>query len=91
MLQYEGYRNQELLGRIKKLEDRETEAAKNLSEQVEANRVLRKNQEGLHKKLEERDLKLNTANGVHTHTPHPYIQYFCVCGHVSSLMLAFFF
>ncbi|XP_069024425.1 mitotic spindle assembly checkpoint protein MAD1 [Embiotoca jacksoni] len=61
-LVHEVDRNQELLGRIKKLEDREAEANKNLSEQVEANRVLRKNQEGLNKKLEERDTKLNTAN-----------------------------
>ena len=63
-LQHEVDRNQELLGRIKKLEDRETEAAKNLTEQVEANRALRKNQDGLLKKMEERDLKLNTANQV---------------------------
>ncbi|KAF7661647.1 hypothetical protein LDENG_00257180 [Lucifuga dentata] len=55
-------RNQELLGRIKKLEQREAEAAKNQSEQVEANRVLRKSLESLNKKLEERDTKLNTAN-----------------------------
>ncbi|XP_053188386.1 mitotic spindle assembly checkpoint protein MAD1 [Scomber japonicus] len=61
-LEHEVDRNQELLGRIKKLEDRETEAAKNLTEQVEANRALRKNQDGLLKKMEERDLKLNTAN-----------------------------
>uniref|UniRef100_A0AAQ6A4J0 Mitotic spindle assembly checkpoint protein MAD1 n=1 Tax=Amphiprion ocellaris TaxID=80972 RepID=A0AAQ6A4J0_AMPOC len=55
-------RNQELLGRIKKLEERETEATKNLSEQMEGNRALHKNLEGLNKKLEERDTKLNTAN-----------------------------
>ncbi|KAM7394576.1 hypothetical protein PAMP_021367 [Pampus punctatissimus] len=61
-LENEVDRNQELLGRMKKLEDRETEAAKNLSEQAEANRALRKNLEGLHKKLEERDTRLNTAN-----------------------------
>lgn len=61
-LEHEVDRNQELLGRIKKLEDRETEAAKNLSEQVEANRALRKNLDGLQKKLEERDTRLNTAN-----------------------------
>ncbi|XP_044203477.1 mitotic spindle assembly checkpoint protein MAD1 [Thunnus albacares] len=61
-LEHEVDRNQELLGRIKKLEDRDTEAAKNLSEQVEANRALRKNLDGLQKKLEERDTRLNTAN-----------------------------
>lgn len=61
-LEHEIDRNQELLGRIKKLEERETEATKNLSEQMEGNRALRKNLEGLNKKLEERDTKLNTAN-----------------------------
>lgn len=55
------------MGQIKKLEERETEATKNLSEQLEVNQVLRKNMEGLNKKLEERDTKLNTANQVHTH------------------------
>lgn len=65
-LQHEVDRNQELLGQIKKLKDRESDAAKNLSEQVEANRALCKNLEGLHKKLEERDTRLNTANQVHT-------------------------
>lgn len=59
------------MGRIKKLEERETGAARNLSEQVEANHALRKNLEGLNKKLEERDIRLNTANQVYTlvHTP----------------------
>uniref|UniRef100_A0AAQ6A7L2 Mitotic spindle assembly checkpoint protein MAD1 n=1 Tax=Amphiprion ocellaris TaxID=80972 RepID=A0AAQ6A7L2_AMPOC len=61
-LEHEIDRNQELLGRIKKLEERETEATKNLSEQMEGNRALHKNLEGLNKKLEERDTKLNTAN-----------------------------
>lgn len=59
-------RNQELLGRIKKLEDRETEATKSLSEQVEANHCLRRNMEGLNKKLDERNTQLNTANQVPT-------------------------
>lgn len=68
MLQHEIDRNQDLLGRIKKLEERETEAAKNLSEQAEGNRALRKNLESLNKKLEERDIRLNSANQVHTHT-----------------------
>lgn len=61
-LEHEVDRNQDLLGRIKKLEWRDTEAAKNLSEQVEVNRALRKNLEGLNKKVEERDTRLNTAN-----------------------------
>ncbi|XP_029315408.1 LOW QUALITY PROTEIN: mitotic spindle assembly checkpoint protein MAD1 [Cottoperca gobio] len=60
--EHEVDRNQDLLGRIKKLEDRETDAAKKLSEQVEANRALRKNLEGLNRKLEERDTRLNTAS-----------------------------
>ncbi|TMS22837.1 Mitotic spindle assembly checkpoint protein MAD1, partial [Larimichthys crocea] len=61
-LEHEVDRNQDLLGRIKKLEERETGAAKNLSEQVEANRALRKNLDSLNKKLEEREIRLNTAN-----------------------------
>lgn len=61
-LEHEVDRRQDLLGRIKKLEERETEQAKNLSEQVEGNRSLRKNLDGLNKNLEERDAKLNTAN-----------------------------
>ncbi|XP_020498879.1 mitotic spindle assembly checkpoint protein MAD1 [Labrus bergylta] len=61
-LEHEVDRNQDLLGRIKKLEERETEAVKNLSEQVDANRSLRKNLEGMNKKLEERESRLNTAN-----------------------------
>uniref|UniRef100_A0A672GWY0 Mitotic spindle assembly checkpoint protein MAD1 n=1 Tax=Salarias fasciatus TaxID=181472 RepID=A0A672GWY0_SALFA len=60
--QHELERNQQLLGQIKRLEEREMEGVKNLSEQVEANRALRKNLEGLSKKLDERDAKLNTAN-----------------------------
>ncbi|XP_017283004.1 mitotic spindle assembly checkpoint protein MAD1 [Kryptolebias marmoratus] len=60
--EHEVDRNQELLGQIKKLEEKETEVTKNLSEQVEANRALRMNLEGLNKKLEERDTKLNAAN-----------------------------
>ncbi|XP_071783816.1 mitotic spindle assembly checkpoint protein MAD1 [Centroberyx gerrardi] len=60
--EHEVGRNQELLGRIKRLEEREAEAAKSQSEQVEAKRTLRKNLEGLNKKLEEQDTRLNTAN-----------------------------
>uniref|UniRef100_A0A8C7ZPV5 Mitotic arrest deficient 1 like 1 n=1 Tax=Oryzias sinensis TaxID=183150 RepID=A0A8C7ZPV5_9TELE len=54
-------RNQDLLARVKKLEGREFEADKNLSDQVEENQVLRRNLEAVNKKLEERDTKLNTA------------------------------
>ncbi|CAB1441890.1 unnamed protein product [Pleuronectes platessa] len=60
--EHEVDRNQDLLGRIKKLEEREIDAAKNLSDQVEANRSVRKNLEALNKKLEERDSRLNSAN-----------------------------
>lgn len=86
MLQHEVDRNQDLLGRIKKLEERETEAAKNLSEQVEVNRALRKNMEGLNRKLEERDTRLNTANQVRTQTCTLHLY----SGHVSYLMWAYF-
>uniref|UniRef100_A0A671TUL6 Mitotic spindle assembly checkpoint protein MAD1 n=1 Tax=Sparus aurata TaxID=8175 RepID=A0A671TUL6_SPAAU len=67
-LEHEFGRNQDLIGQIKKLEERETGAAKNLTEQTEANRALRKNLESLNKKLEERDMRLNTSNQVHTNT-----------------------
>lgn len=84
MLQHEVDRNQELLGRIKKLEERETEAAKNLSEQIEANHALRKNLGSLNKKLEERDSRLNTANQVHilsiVRTPILLLNSFCYFG-----------
>lgn len=55
-------RNQELLGRVKRLEEREAEAAKSQSEQVETNRALRKKLDGLNKKLEERESRLDAAN-----------------------------
>ncbi|KAM6940455.1 mitotic spindle assembly checkpoint protein MAD1 [Xenentodon cancila] len=61
-LEHEMDRNQELLRRIKKLEERETEATKNVSEQLEANQALRRNMEGLNRKLEERNTKLNASN-----------------------------
>lgn len=92
MLQHEVDRNQDLLGRIKKLEERETGAAKNLSEQVEANRAIRKNLDSLNKKLEEREIRLNTANQVHTQTQtveHTHWVYLYSC-HVSHDMLACF-
>jgi len=55
-------RNEDLLGRIRRCEEREAEAAKNHAEQVEANRALRANLESLGKRLEEREAMLNTAN-----------------------------
>lgn len=61
-LEHEVDRKQELLGRLKKLEEREDRALKNMAEQVESNRVLQMNLEGLNKKLEERDTRLNSAN-----------------------------
>ncbi|MEQ2255704.1 hypothetical protein ILYODFUR_016662, partial [Ilyodon furcidens] len=61
-LEHEVSRNQELLGQIKKLEEREKEATKKFSEQMEANRAVRKNLEGLNKQLDERETKLTTAN-----------------------------
>lgn len=90
MLQHEVDRNQELLGRIKKLEERETGAAKNLSEQVEANRAVRKNLEGLNKKLEERDIRLNTANQVytrtHAQTHNVFVLWSCLLSYVGLLL-----
>lgn len=65
MLQHEVDRNQELLGKIKKLEERVEEANKKLTEQKEANDALQKNLEGLNKTLEEQDDKLGAANQVH--------------------------
>ncbi|KAK6301054.1 hypothetical protein J4Q44_G00291520 [Coregonus suidteri] len=55
-------RNQDLLGRIRRLEDREAESSKSLSEQAEANRALRRTLESLNRRVEERDGRLNTAN-----------------------------
>lgn len=64
MLQHELDRNQELLARIKKLEERESEMEKNLSEKVDAHRATRKNLEALNKKLEDCDERLSSANQV---------------------------
>uniref|UniRef100_H3CS51 Mitotic spindle assembly checkpoint protein MAD1 n=1 Tax=Tetraodon nigroviridis TaxID=99883 RepID=H3CS51_TETNG len=61
-LEHELDRNQELLARIKKLEERESEMERNLSEKVEANRAIRKNLEALNKKLEDRDERLSSVN-----------------------------
>uniref|UniRef100_A0A8C5FCL5 Mitotic arrest deficient 1 like 1 n=1 Tax=Gadus morhua TaxID=8049 RepID=A0A8C5FCL5_GADMO len=61
-LEREVDRNQDLLGRIKRLEEKVGDAAKNLSEQSGNNKVLRKNFDDLNKKVLERDVRLNTAN-----------------------------
>ncbi|XP_053712054.1 mitotic spindle assembly checkpoint protein MAD1 [Synchiropus splendidus] len=61
-LEHEVNRNEELLGRIKKLEERETDAAKKILEHVEENHTLYKKLEGVNKKLEEREMKFNSAN-----------------------------
>ncbi|CAF98131.1 unnamed protein product, partial [Tetraodon nigroviridis] len=66
-LEHELDRNQELLARIKKLEERESEMERNLSEKVEANRAIRKNLEALNKKLEDRDERLSSVNQVPSH------------------------
>lgn len=64
MLQHELDRNQELLARIKKLEEKESEMERTLSEKVDANCAIRKNMEALNKKLEDRDERLSSANQV---------------------------
>lgn len=70
-LQHEVDRNQDLLARIKKLEERESEMERNLSEKAEANRALRKNLEAMNKKLDDRDGRLSSANQVRRHGGPP--------------------
>lgn len=55
-------RNQELLSRIKKLEEREAEMEGKLKGETEINRSLRKSMEGTSKKLLEKESKLAEAN-----------------------------
>ncbi|XP_054634480.1 mitotic spindle assembly checkpoint protein MAD1 isoform X2 [Dunckerocampus dactyliophorus] len=55
-------KNDKMSSRVKKLEEREKEALKNLTEQVEANRALNNNLESLGKKLEERDALLSSTS-----------------------------
>ncbi|XP_061882563.1 mitotic spindle assembly checkpoint protein MAD1 [Entelurus aequoreus] len=55
-------KNSDMSARTKKLEEREKEALRNLSERVEANRELSKNLESLGKKVEERDARLSASN-----------------------------
>uniref|UniRef100_W5LZP9 Mitotic arrest deficient 1 like 1 n=1 Tax=Lepisosteus oculatus TaxID=7918 RepID=W5LZP9_LEPOC len=61
-LEREVDRNQDLLARIRKLEEKESEAGKALKEQTEISRSLKKTIEGQNKKLEEKDSKLAEAN-----------------------------
>ncbi|XP_030636384.1 mitotic spindle assembly checkpoint protein MAD1 isoform X1 [Chanos chanos] len=61
-LQREVDRNQDLLTRIRRLEDREADAGQALSEQVENNKALKHSIEELHKKVDEKDSKLTEAN-----------------------------
>uniref|UniRef100_A0A8K9X2C0 Mitotic spindle assembly checkpoint protein MAD1 n=1 Tax=Oncorhynchus mykiss TaxID=8022 RepID=A0A8K9X2C0_ONCMY len=57
-------RNQDLLGRIRRLEEREAESSQSLSEKAEANRALHRTLESLNRRVEERDGWLNTSNQV---------------------------
>uniref|UniRef100_A0A8C6T6Q0 Mitotic arrest deficient 1 like 1 n=1 Tax=Neogobius melanostomus TaxID=47308 RepID=A0A8C6T6Q0_9GOBI len=61
-LEREQERNQELQGRIKRLEESEAEAAGSLMEQQEAQRALQATVGRLNKTLEERETKLGAAN-----------------------------
>lgn len=82
MSQHEVDRNQELLGRLKKLEDREKDTARSLSEQMETNRSLRNNLDCLNRKLEERDSRLSSANQVHV------VGYFwCIVTHLATCVV----
>ncbi|XP_031670442.1 mitotic spindle assembly checkpoint protein MAD1 [Oncorhynchus kisutch] len=57
-------RNQDLLGRIRRLEEREAESSQSLSEKAEANRALHRTLESLNRRVEERDGWLNTSNQI---------------------------
>ena len=86
MLQRELDRNQELLARIKKLEKRESEMARNLSEKMDASRAIQKNLEVLNKKVEDRDERLSSANQVTSYSRNPP-----PLQHVSLLLLPSYF
>lgn len=58
----EADRNQDLLNRIKQLQDKETEAKNKLVEQVEMNKTFKKSMEAQSKKLLEKESKLTEAN-----------------------------
>lgn len=68
MLQHELDRNQELLARIKKLEERESLVERKLSDKLDANRVLQKNLDALERKLEDRDGRLSSSHQVSDHS-----------------------
>ncbi|XP_005990930.1 mitotic spindle assembly checkpoint protein MAD1 isoform X2 [Latimeria chalumnae] len=54
--------NQELLGRIKYHQEKESEAEKKLQEQIEINKIYKKSMETQNKKLQEKESKLAEAN-----------------------------
>ncbi|XP_078521094.1 mitotic spindle assembly checkpoint protein MAD1 [Lissotriton helveticus] len=58
----EADRNQDLVNRIKQLQDKETEANNKLVEQVEMNKTFKKSMEAQSKKLLEKESKLSEAN-----------------------------
>ncbi|XP_062304530.1 mitotic spindle assembly checkpoint protein MAD1 isoform X2 [Osmerus eperlanus] len=60
-LEREVERNRELLGRIRRLEERVDEAARSQSEQEGVRRSLRSNLEAVNRKLAERDAQLSSA------------------------------
>lgn len=64
LIQREVDRNQDLLTRIKKIEEREAETKKVLNEQIEMNKALKKSIESQNKKLDDKDSKMANANEV---------------------------
>ncbi|XP_062398464.1 zinc finger protein 154-like [Sardina pilchardus] len=62
VLQHEVVRNQELCKRIHRLEEREAESGRSLTEQVDSNRQLRLQTDELQKRLEMKDNSLTQAN-----------------------------
>ena len=64
VLQQEVERNRELLGRIRRLEERVDEAARSQSEQEGARRSLRSNLEAVNRRLADRDAQLSSAQQV---------------------------
>ncbi|KAJ0051212.1 hypothetical protein NL108_016134, partial [Boleophthalmus pectinirostris] len=61
-LEHEQGRNQELYGRLKRLEESEAQAVLSLKEQQETQRSLRKTLDNLNKSLEEKEERLSSAN-----------------------------
>ncbi|XP_069503725.1 mitotic spindle assembly checkpoint protein MAD1 isoform X2 [Ambystoma mexicanum] len=58
----EADRNQDLLNRIKQLQDRETEVKTKLAEEIELNKTFKQSMEAQSKKLAEKEKKLSEAN-----------------------------